>query len=472
MRLVSGTVFAQIVSILATPIITRLFGPAAYGAAVAFGSILSVINVFICLRYDQAIVLPEEDEDAANVLGLSLLAAVVVTALTGVVLWLWSEPLMALLHMEELTPFMWMMAPALAVSASMYVLTAWNGRKRQFGRIATGQMLNSFTTAGSRITSGLAGATGSGAMIATNILGSFIAAVYLAVLTLRRHAALFRSAIRPAGMIAMMRRYRDQPLYGTWASLLNTVSWQLPVFMLTAFFSPAVAGQYALGQRIIRVPMSLVGTSIAQVFYARAATARVDGTLAGLTYSVFKRLVLFGIAPTLFLALEGSNLFALVFGAQWGEAGQYVQILALWSFVWFISSPISQLQLVLEQQRFFLIWNSVNFASRFLSLWIGAMLGNVGLALALFGISGVIVYGYLNLHLMYHAGISPMVVIKDIVRQMVAYIPAIVLILLVQRIALPIWLMVVISMLAISTTFLFTARNEPLLQELLRRYVG
>jgi O-antigen/teichoic acid export membrane protein len=471
MRLVSGTVFAQIISILATPIITRLFGPDAYGAAVAFGSIVSVIGVFLCLRYEQAIVLPTDDKQAANVLGLSLLSAAIVTAIVAAVMWFWSAPLLALVRMEELTPYMWMLAPALAVNAGLYVLTAWNGRKRQFGRIARGQMVNSLTTSGARIGSGLSGLNGSGAMIATNIFGSLVTVLFLAFFTLRSYASLFRQAIRPAGMAEMMRKYKDQPLFSTWASLLNTISWQLPVFMLTAFFSPAIAGQYALGQRIVRVPMSLVGTSISQVFYTRAATARVDGTLAGLTHSVFRRLVLFGIAPTLFLAIEGSNLFALVFGAQWGEAGLYVQILALWSFVWFISSPISQLQLVLEKQRFFLIWNSTNFASRFISLWVGAMLGNVVWALVLFGMSGVTLYGYLVLYLMHHAGVSLKVVIEDVFRQIVAYVPAIMFILIIQRFSLPIWLVVVTSMLVISTTFLFTARNEPALQDLLRRYI-
>ena len=185
----------------------------------AFGSIVSVIGVFLCLRYEQAIVLPADDGQAANVLGLSLVSAAVVTGATAVVMWLWSGPLLALVHMEELAPHMWMIAPALAVNACLYVLTAWNGRKRQFSRVASGHMVNSFTTTGARIGSGLAGFNGSGAMIATNIFGSLVTVIFLAFNTLRSYATLFRSAIRPAGMVAMMRQYRDQPLYSTWASL-------------------------------------------------------------------------------------------------------------------------------------------------------------------------------------------------------------------------------------------------------------
>ena len=59
-RLVGGTVIAQIIGIITVPIISRFFGPEAYGTAALFTSITGVISVICCWRYELAIVVPEK----------------------------------------------------------------------------------------------------------------------------------------------------------------------------------------------------------------------------------------------------------------------------------------------------------------------------------------------------------------------------------------------------------------------------
>jgi hypothetical protein len=83
----------------------------------------------------------------------------------------------------------------------------------------------------------------------------------------------------------------------------------------------------------------------------------------------------------------------------------YAQILSIWTFFWFISSPLSTLYSVLEKQESGLILNSIIFATRFLSLGIGGVLGNPRLALLLFSASGTLVYGYLSLAITAASGV-------------------------------------------------------------------
>ena len=72
LKLAGGTAIAQILSILASPIITRMYGPEAFGLSALFASITGIVAVVACLRYELAIMLPEKDEDAANLLALGL----------------------------------------------------------------------------------------------------------------------------------------------------------------------------------------------------------------------------------------------------------------------------------------------------------------------------------------------------------------------------------------------------------------
>src|SRR5512136_775326 len=97
LKLVSGTTLAQLITILTAPIISRLFPPNAFGILSVFTSLITIVSVVICLRYEFAIVLPEKEEDAANLVGICALIALGISLLVGLFLLLFGHPLVALL---------------------------------------------------------------------------------------------------------------------------------------------------------------------------------------------------------------------------------------------------------------------------------------------------------------------------------------------------------------------------------------
>ena len=95
LKLVTGTTFAQAVTILASPLLTRLYGPEAFGFLALFTSITSIIGVIACMRYEMAIMLPKTDEEAANLLGLCLLCVAVVSVLAVPALYFGADALLS-----------------------------------------------------------------------------------------------------------------------------------------------------------------------------------------------------------------------------------------------------------------------------------------------------------------------------------------------------------------------------------------
>ena len=69
----AGSIFAQLVGVILAPIISRLYGPDAFGEFSLFLSIVTILEVVVCLKYDMAIVLPQDDETAGKLFWLSLL---------------------------------------------------------------------------------------------------------------------------------------------------------------------------------------------------------------------------------------------------------------------------------------------------------------------------------------------------------------------------------------------------------------
>ncbi|MHB0856571.1 MAG: lipopolysaccharide biosynthesis protein [Anaerolineae bacterium] len=395
LKLVSGTTIAQALGVLVTPLLTRLYAPEAFGALALFTAITSIIGVVACLRYELAIMLPESDEEAANLLAVSLLAVVAITALTVPIVTLGRPLLLRLLNAPQVGPYLWLVPPVVFFGGVFSALNYWNSRTKHFGRLSVVRVVSSASTHVAKLGAGFAGYATTGTLIGATLLGSAISTGMLARRILREDGGLFRGATRWLQMAEGIGRYRKFPLIDTWSALLNTVSWQLPALMLSYFFSVTVVGHYALGLRVLQLPMSLIGGAIGQVFFQRAAQANAERQLGEIVESTLRRLFAIGLFPVLTLAIAGRSVFSFVFGPNWAEAGVYSQILAPWILFWFISSPLSTVYSVLERQSFLLCLNVAILSTRLLSLAVGGMVGSPRLGLALFSLSGVLTYGYI-----------------------------------------------------------------------------
>jgi O-antigen/teichoic acid export membrane protein len=406
LRLASGTAIAQAISILAAPVVARLYAPEAFGVAATFISISALLGVIACMRYELSIVLPESDREAANLVAVSVLAAMSVAAVIAFVLWLGQESLVEILPVPAVAAFLWLIPVVVVIQGLHLALNYWNSRIKHFTRQSVAQVAGSVTTTSVQIGAGLSGYATGGSMIAANVGGQAAAVTLLLAKALKHDGAYLIRNIRWRDMLDGIGRHRKFPIYSTWSGLLNTSSWQLQVLLLGAFFSPAIVGFYALGFRLLQMPMNLIGGAVSQVFLQRAGEARNAGTLAPLVEALFERLVMVSMFPMLILSIVGEQIYVVVFGNNWAEAGIYTQILSVWAFVWFVSSPLARLFFVLGKQEFSLALNSMIFVTRLAALGAGGYFQSVYLALGLFALTGILLYGYQVLVVLRWSGTS------------------------------------------------------------------
>lgn len=449
LKLVLGTTFSQVLLALSAPLLTRLFTPADMGTFTLFLSILAICTVVACLRYEFAIMLPKEEEEAASMFGLACMLSLATSILIALLLWLGGEAFCKLLNAPELLSQLWWIPPTMFFSGLFLALNFWDSRYRHYSRLAARRVINSLVQVVIQVGAGLIGWATAGSLIAGYFFGTAISTGILAVESWREHHILFQRSIRWNRMWAGVKRYRKFPLYDSGSALINSSAQQLPPFLLSAYFNQAVVGFYGLGYRILRLPSMLVGTAIGQVFFQRAAQARHDGTLPGLVEETMRRLVVLGMFPLLLLMIAGREIFSVVFGGAWAEAGVYTQILSLWTFFVFISSPLSSLINVLEKQEVGLVFNIVLFITRVISLVIGGVLADARLALAIFAVSGVVLYAGLFLWIITTARAPMRRILVHLARNFLLYLPLLVVISLVKWVfgASP-WVILVVSIAA------------------------
>jgi O-antigen/teichoic acid export membrane protein len=146
------------------------------------------------------------------------------------------------------------------------------------------------------------------------------------------------------------------------SSLLNTLVSQLPLFMVGLKHGAFAAGLFALTQRVLSAPVSLLASSILEVFKRQAMhDFQTIGNCREVYRYTFRALSLVGLGPSLVLLLIAPQLFSWVFGETWRPAGELVRILAPLCFLNFIASPLSYVFVVAGKQKIDLVWQVALF---------------------------------------------------------------------------------------------------------------
>ena len=385
LTLLTGSTAALALSYLSQPIITRLYTPDEVGVAGYFTSMMTVLVSFASLRYEDALMLPDDDNEAAVVVWLALVMLAFFAVVTGV-LAIWREPIAGLLNMPALAPFLLLVPPALLAMRISKVAELWLIRAKRFRHITAGQVANTMTMVTTRIGVGLPPINaGTGGLIGGFLAGHTVSMLVIGVSALRHSARQLMTAFSWSGIGRAARRHRRFPLFSTPSALLGALLGKLPIFLLPFFFTDTIVGLFVLAVNVLSIPLSHIGSAIASVFFVHAAEAQREARLTEVSNIVHKRLVMLGLFPTLALLLAGPDVFEVFFGAEWREAGVYVQYVGPWLFLAAVASPLTRLFDVLERQRVDFATSLLMFVLMAAALVVGGRTGEVLTTLLLLG---------------------------------------------------------------------------------------
>lgn len=352
--LMTGTSVAQAVPVAVSPVLTRLYGPEDFGVLALFIAVTAIFGAAANARYDLAIMLPHEDEDALNVAALGLLIAFSISAALLVVVMFFSTSLSRLLGNEHIRPWLFL-APLVVFFMGLFnVLNYYNSRLKLYADIARANMVKSVVMTSVQLAAGFLKA-GAGGLVMGQVASSLFANTRLLHNTLKH--ADWRRGISLGRMYQQARCYRDFPLFSLPAILANALAQHLTNILVSAYFGVATLGQYALVQRVLGMPTSLVGAAVGQVFFQQAAAEkRLTGKAVSTFDATVRKLVLLSIPSFALLMLIAEDLFAFVFGERWRIAGSYMQVLAPFFAIRFVVAAVSTINTVFEKQRISLIW--------------------------------------------------------------------------------------------------------------------
>lgn len=361
--LTGGTLLVKLIGIVASPILTRLYLPEDYGALSVFASIIGIGSVFASLRYELAIPLPADDKTASNLILLSGVLVVCMTGLSCIAIGFFGDNIVEAAKTPDLKPYLWLLPVGLLSSGGYKALNYWAVRKKAFGTI-TKTRLNQSISALAIQFSVIFLVKGPLGLLLGSIVGSAAGVTTLLFLYWRTGKEYFPTTTL-SDILSSARRYKKFPLISSWSAVANASGLLLPAILLAVIYGPKVAGFYGLVNRLLGLPVDMIGNSVGKVYLATTADhARGSrSALMPVFKSTAKKMFLLGFLPFLALMIVGPFIIGPVFGKAWEEAGMYVRVLSPMFLMQFVVRPVSTISIVIERQGLQLIWDLLRLAT-------------------------------------------------------------------------------------------------------------
>lgn len=346
--LAGGAAGAQLVNVAVAPVLTRLYAPTEIAQLGLFLAFVSVGAIVASLRYEQALVVAQSPADAARLGRLAALLAIpaaIVGMVTGYLLVTY-----AIAGFGELPLVVIPLVGIAIVAAGWFaILRYWLVRGHAYRVIAEVQLAQSVVRGGGQTVLGLLGFSVFG-LIASDALGRL--AGLFRMFRASRVALGEASAAPSSSMAALAREYWRFPALGVPSSLVNALAVVLPVPILAGTYGLVVAGYFVLVQRVLSLPLGVIGASVGDALFARVAEQARDAP--DRVGSTFRRtglmLVVIAVPVAAVLALVATPVFSVAFGAEWGEAGRMAGLLSPWLGAALVVSPLSRVVLVFQGQ--------------------------------------------------------------------------------------------------------------------------
>jgi len=320
--MLTGTVIAQALPLMAAPLLTRLYSPEAFGLQSLFMGLAASLAVLATCRLDLALLLPEKDDEVAPVVSFIICSTLSITILT------WLALPFAEITIRQKLPVEWVwLLPLTILLIAIYQLSVGlASRHHAFRSVAKAGVVNQASYVVASVAIGFSGGWALG-LIVSKAVGQGAAVMLLG----RNWLSAIIDGVRYWSFSSIRlsaSKYRQFLIYNTPCSLLGSVARDAPIYIFTLMAAMGSAGFFGLARTALYAPTLLASNAFSLVFYREAVTLRGSHRLQQLT----QRLLLTGLtvlAPIFaFCAVWGDVLFVAIFGDEWRNAGKFAMVIA------------------------------------------------------------------------------------------------------------------------------------------------
>ncbi|HDZ6643389.1 TPA: type 8 capsular polysaccharide synthesis protein Cap8K [Staphylococcus aureus] len=357
---------AQVILIITTPIITRLYSPAEFGEFTIFSNIAMILIPIINARYDLLIVNAKNDR-SANILSqisflISLLILLILIPILAISAWLYPNFIL---------DFIFIIIMLFLVSLTN-IFTNYLNKERKYKVLSLINVFRAGSMALLQIIFGLLSLGSLGLIIGFSL--SYITGITLGYKTFKKHFNIVRNKEETK---ALFLENKNQLVYSTPSILLNSLSFSVVVFFIGILYTNTEVGIFGMAIRVLGIPVTIISLGLSKIFMQQANDYYIErGNFRNLLLKFSSTLVIVSIILYVPLYLFSEELVNILLGHSWVDAITVIKIVIPLFVIRLIVSTVSLSVIVLQKQQLelilqalFLIGTTVTFViSKMLNL--------------------------------------------------------------------------------------------------------
>lgn len=349
-----GSAISQILSIIASPILANMYSLEAFGEFGIYSATLAILMVGCCARLELAIPLPKAVNDVVKIVKTAILTCLIVSTIVSVILILVSN------FIPHLTGLMILLySLALPLSGLGIILTILHNKLGNYKISGASKIFQTLFTILFSI--GVFYKSSNLGLVYGSIIGQLINSLFLYF----NLPQSFRNRIwtfKISESQIVWNRYKNFPRKNLIPSLLNSYTTQIPNHFINLIYNLSSTGLYYFSQRLVSIPLTLVSSSVSEVFYQELIKKK--NNKEKIFPFVFQNLLILGSIGVVFIICCYTlvePLINVLFESRWSESIQIIKILSFSVAIKLTVAPLTMLFIASEKLRIISLWHIFSF---------------------------------------------------------------------------------------------------------------
>ncbi len=346
MKLSLSNTVMFLLPIIVTPILSRLYSQENYGDWGIFSSAYMIVNALLFFSYENTIVKTKDETEVPVLCRACLVVAFSVIVLTAVV-FLGGKALSIgfFTGFPELGLFILL----LAISALTQLFYNLCNRYEKYTLMSVTNVIQGAGQAFFRLL--FYAVKSVNGLILGNVVAQFMAAASYLVGLRCKTKELLRTKATGAQIKSVLRKYKNFPLYDAPGMILEVSIGNLALIILSLFFSKSDIGCYSIIYQFMILPISLIGSAMAKVYYKDISVAETQEDMGRVTKKVTKLTFVLALLPIAFVMCGGDLFITWYLGEKWAMSGNFALCLSAISVPIILSESLLPIYRVIDKQN-------------------------------------------------------------------------------------------------------------------------
>ncbi len=364
--LFSSSGIAGLLMLLVVPVLTRLYKESeVHGDMANFLSIIAIGVAISTLKYEQAIMVESDRKKARNLVKLSLWLNVVWFLISSLLLFLFQQPLINLLGLHRFENWLYLIPITIFITGCVETLAVWWNRERKYKKLSVNRLAITLGSSGYKLIHKKLALFSVNGLVLGHAIGQIIGLILYIPRNFTRHLKTNWTELKE-----LARAYKNFPLWAMPSTLINVIGTAMPLFLITYFIGRESTGYFANALKLTYIPMGMVSFAVGQVFFERLARLKEDQERHALSHNILRFLFFLSLIPVVAMVVWGDVITPFILGSDWQVSGQMTQIIVLFYFVMYLSSPFAAAFEVYNKLNLQFLFTSIFTASTTLGLFI------------------------------------------------------------------------------------------------------